>query len=278
MGSRIAVAERGSNARDRLIARQHNRQQHERLISQVDANLTILIATAFSVGLFHTLLGPDHYVPFVALSKCNGWSARRTLLITALCGIGHVGGSVVIGAIGLLLGTAIFQIETLESLRGDGAAWLLIGFGLAYLTWGIVRAARDVPHTHWHAHPDGTVHSHLHRHDLEHRHVHDQAPVDESGRQRTRSVTPWLLFLIFIFGPCEVLIPLLMYPAAEADGLAILWVIAAFSVATVGAMLAAVAVLVFGLRFVRLPDMHRYGHALAGGAVLSCGMMVKLGL
>ena len=27
--------------------------------------------------------------------------------------------------------------------------------------------------------------------------------------------TPWVLFLIFVFGPCEPLIPLVMYPAAK---------------------------------------------------------------
>lgn len=260
----------------------------------MDGDISILVNTAFSVGLIHTILGPDHYIPFVAMSKSQGWSARRTLLITALCGIGHVAGSVVIGAVGLLLGTAIFQIEALESYRGDGAAWLLMGFGLAYFTWGIWRAIRNVPHTHLHAHADGTVHSHSHRHDLEHKHVHDEVMVaeakdlgqvvglrdesNESNRERSRSLTPWILFLIFVFGPCEVLIPLLMYPAAEANYGAVVLVVSAFSIATIGAMLVAVSLLVFGISFIRLPDLHRYVHAISGLAVLVCGALVKFGL
>ena len=244
----------------------------------MDADINILVITAFSIGLMHTLLGPDHYVPFVAMSKSNGWTTRKTLLITALCGLGHVSGSVVIGLFGCLLGTAVFQIESLESFRGDGAAWLLIGFGLAYFTWGVVRAIRNVPHSHLHTHADGTVHRHSHSHDLEHRHVHEEDAEPESTRQEKGSVTPWLLFLIFVFGPCEVLIPLLMYPAAEANAIAILWVVLAFTIATVGTMLAVVTVLVYGLRLIRLPDMHRYGHAMAGIAVLTCGVMVKFGL
>ena len=254
----------------------------------VDRDLNLLIGTAFSVGLLHTLLGPDHYVPFAAMSKCKGWTVRKTLGITAICGLGHVAGSVAIGVVGLLLGTAVLRIEALESFRGDGAAWLLIGFGLAYFAWGVVRAFRDVPHTHWHAHPDGTMHSHAHKHDLKHQHVHDERAVaapdgrmadgEALGQKRRSSLTPWVLFLIFVFGPCEVLVPLLMYPAAEANWLAILWVVVAFTIATVGAMLAAVALLVLGLKAVRLPDMHRYGHAMAGLAVLGCGAMVKLGL
>ncbi len=257
----------------------------------MESDTSILVATAFSVGVVHTLLGPDHYVPFVAMSRSNGWTARKTLWITALCGFGHIGGSVVIGLAGLALGTAIFRIESLESLRGEGAAWLLIGFGLAYFTWGIVAAVRSVPHTHLHAHADGTVHAHPHTHDREHRHVHHTATrkgdasvplatTDRSARsmfQVQGALTPWVLFLIFVFGPCEVLIPLLLYPAAQSDPWSIAWVVGAFTLATVGAMVGAVAVLVFGLQQVRLPDMHRYGHALAGMAVLLCGLMVKLG-
>jgi len=198
--------------------------------------------------------------------------------ITALCGLGHVSGSVIVGCLGLMLGSALFHLEAFETMRGDGAAWLLIGFGLAYFTWGVIQAIRDVPHTHLHAHADGTVHSHRHHHDAEHRHVHDQVSVEEPVGSKRRSFTPWILFLIFVFGPCEVLIPLLMYPAAEANFTAILMVIAAFSVATIGTMVASVMLLVFGLNFVRFPDMHRYSHAMAGFAILACGTMMRVGL
>lgn len=244
----------------------------------MNAELSILVMTAFSVGFLHTILGPDHYVPFVAMSRTNNWSARRTFSITALCGLGHVVGSVVIGSIGLMLGAMLMQIEALEAFRGDAAAWMLIGFGLAYLTWGLVKAVRDIPHTHLHSHVDGTIHSHLHQHDLEHRHLHKTADLEQSEIRPRRSVTPWLLFLIFVFGPCEVLIPLLMYPAAESNLLAIVAVVLAFSLATIGTMLVSVMIIVFGLNFVRVPSLHRYSHALAGFTVLMCGVLVKFGL
>ena len=245
---------------------------------QVNAELSILVMTAFSVGFLHTLLGPDHYVPFVAMSRTNQWSTRKTISITALCGLGHVVGSVVIGSIGLLLGSMLMQVEALEAFRGDAAAWLLIGFGLAYLTWGTFKAVRDIPHTHLHSHVDGTVHSHLHQHELEHRHVHETIDVEPGSDQPARSITPWLLFLIFVFGPCEVLIPLLMYPAAEANLFAIVAVVLAFSVATIGTMLTCVLTIVFGLSVVQGPSLHRYSHALAGFAVLMCGVLVKFGV
>ncbi len=243
----------------------------------VAGDVSILVATAFSIGFLHTLLGPDHYVPFVAMARCNRWSAAKTLVITSLCGIGHVLGSVIIGTMGLLVGTALFRIEAFEALRGDGAAWLLIGFGLAYLTWGLVQAVRGISHTHLHSHPDGTVHTHLHQHDSAHCHVHDGVEILEPTTRASQTMTPWILFLIFVFGPCEVLIPLLMYPAAESDLLTIVMVVAAFSVATVGTMLASVMLMVFGLSFLRFPDMHRFSHAISGFAILVCGALVKFG-
>jgi len=230
-----------------------------------------LCATAFSVGAIHTVLGPDHYVPFVAMSRAGGWSTGRTMLVTAACGLAHVGSSIVIGLAGLALGIAVLALEGLEAVRGDVAAWLLIGFGLAYLVWGLVRAARShAPHAHAHVHADGTVHAHEHTHDVAHLHLH-HAPAAAVW-------TPWVLFLIFAFGPCEPLIPLLMYPAAKASPLAVAAVVVAFTLATVATMLVAVVVLRSGATLVPPAPLRRYAHALAGLAVLTCGILVKIGL
>ena len=62
------------------------------------------------------------------------------------------------------------------------------------------------------------------------------APVGHSGTAAL--ATPWALFIIFVFGPCEPLIPVLMYPAAHANWLAVTAVCLAFGLATIGTMLA----------------------------------------
>ena len=41
-----------------------------------------LLGTAAVIGLFHTLLGPDHYLPFIAMTKARRWSTARTALVT----------------------------------------------------------------------------------------------------------------------------------------------------------------------------------------------------
>ena len=68
------------------------------------AELSPLIITAVSIAFFHTILGPDHYLPFIMMSWARKWSALKTSIITLLCGIGHIGSSVVLGLIGVAMG------------------------------------------------------------------------------------------------------------------------------------------------------------------------------
>jgi len=235
--------------------------------------LWLLALTAVSIGAVHTLLGPDHYVPFIAMARARNWSLRRAMIVTALCGVGHVGSSVVLGTVGIGFGIGLLKLKQVEASRGDLAGWLMLAFGLAYMIWGVRRAIKNLPHTHWHAHGDGTVHTHGHVHVGQHAHVHEAG----SGAP---SLTPWILFTIFVFGPCEPLIPLLMYPAAEASVMGVVVVALVFSVATIGVMCAVVLFSLAGVGSVAKPfaRFERYGHALAGFFILLCGAAMKLGL
>jgi len=255
----------------------------------MSADLTLLLMTAASIGLVHTLLGPDHYLPFVALSKARGWTVARTVAITTACGVGHVLGSILIGAVGIAAGAAVDSLVGLEALRGEVAAWLLFGFGLAYLAWGVKRALRGASHSHSHVHADGTRHSHDHDHRLA-PHVHVHAPVTTEDRfvaappatgRMAVLATPWSLFIIFVFGPCEPLIPVLMYPAARADWLAVAAVCAVFSLATIATMLLVVLALRRGLDALgtHAQGMERWSHAIAGATLSACAAaIIFLGL
>jgi hypothetical protein len=64
----------------------------------------LLAITAISIAFLHTLAGPDHYLPFIALSKARGWSMGRTIMWTIICGCGHVWSSVLLGLGGAALG------------------------------------------------------------------------------------------------------------------------------------------------------------------------------
>ena len=228
--------------------------------------ITMLSISAAGIAFVHAVLGPDHYLPFVAMAKARGWSMQKTLRITLVCGAGHVAGSLALGAIGIALGIQLSSLEWLENVRGNFAAWLLIGFGIAYTAWGMRQAYRNRPHSHWHSH-QGITHSHIHSHHHEHAHVHEN---DGS----TKSLTPWVIFVIFVLGPCEPLIPLLMYPAALDSLTGVLAVTSVFAVVTVLTMTGVVALAVKGLANVKLKRYERYGHAMAGTAILACGLGV----
>ncbi|MBL7068940.1 MAG: sulfite exporter TauE/SafE family protein [Candidatus Omnitrophica bacterium] len=230
-----------------------------------------LYITAASIGFLHTLFGPDHYLPFIVMSRARRWSLLKTGLITFICGLGHITSSVFFGIAGVILGIAVMRLEALEAVRGNLAGWALIGFGLAYFIWGLRSALRRHPHRHSHAHLNTNKHSHLHGHINEHAHIHDK-----SGK---RNITPWVLFTIFVLGPCEPLIPILMYPAAKNSVIDLVGVTLTFGAVTIMTMLGMVIILSLGINFIPLGRLERYTHALAGAAILLCGAAIQfLGL
>ncbi len=240
--------------------------------------IVILIVTAASIGFIHTLLGPDHYLPFIVMSKARNWTTFKTVTITVLCGIGHVGSSVAIGAIGLLLGIGLHKLEAVESVRGDWAAWAFLIFGLGYLIWAFWKLRSGKPHTHVHAHGH-QVHTHAHGHihaagltiatPHSHTHEHEEKPAN---------LTPWILFLVFVLGPCEPLIPILMYPAAQASTLGLVAVTSVFALTTIITMVAIVLAVIYGVSFIKVGKLEKYTHVIAGATLALSGGLILLGL
>ncbi|MBT8092319.1 MAG: sulfite exporter TauE/SafE family protein [Gammaproteobacteria bacterium] len=229
----------------------------------------VLLFTAASIGFLHTILGPDHYVVFSVMGKARGWTLAKTLRVTMICGAGHVLSSLLLGAVGLLLGARLASLQAFEGLRGGLAGWALLAFGLMYFAWGLREAGRGRRHSHIHVHED-VVHDHEHDHRSEHSHVHDN---------KRDAITPWAIFIIFVLGPCEALIPLLMYPAAQQSAALVLWVALVFGLVTVATMMAAVAITTLGLDKLKLPSSGRWAHAAAGASIAACGIAITfLGL
>jgi len=224
-------------------------------------DITLLTFNAAVVAFIHTAIGPDHYLPFIVMAKARNWSFSRTAAITLACGLGHVAGSVVLGMLGYGLGASLKRLEWIESFRGEVAAWALIIFGALYAAWGLWRLqARS---------PDGHSHDHLIR-----LHSSDHVHHPKTGEQI--SLTPWILFAIFVFGPCEPLIPLFIYPAATT-GWSGAWLVAsAFSLVTVLSMLIIVLGARFGLGWVPTQRFARYNHVIAGGTIAVSGGAIQI--
>ncbi|MBI5010716.1 MAG: hypothetical protein HZB98_13960 [Bacteroidia bacterium] len=45
----------------------------------MDNSIALLSVTAVSLGFLHTLLGPDHYLPFIVISLAKKWSLKKTI-------------------------------------------------------------------------------------------------------------------------------------------------------------------------------------------------------
>ncbi len=205
-----------------------------------------IAAAAVAVGSLHAL-APDHWVPFVAMGRAQGWSPGRAVRITAVCGFGHVTASVLLGLVALLAGIELVAAfgRRLESWAG----LLLVAFGLAYAAWGLRRAA------------GARVHGHVHR---SYDHVHDAARL-----------TPWALFLLFSADPCVAVIPLIV-AAAPLGALAVAAVTAVYEAATLATMVALVLAARRGAEHLRARWLEPWADAAAGVIIATVGGALAL--
>ncbi|MCX6222718.1 MAG: sulfite exporter TauE/SafE family protein [Bacteroidia bacterium] len=228
--------------------------------------LHVLLVTAISLGFIHTLLGPDHYLPFIVLSKARKWSLSKTLWITFFGGVGHIVGSVVLGITGVALGISVSKLEMIEASRSNLVAWMLIVFGFFYTIFGVIKYLRNGHHAHL---PKFLLPKSIRRY----RHL-PTTEIEEAKEDTTR-LTPWILFLIFVFGPCEVLIPLLIYPASQHNMFGVFAVAMLFGIATISTMLFTVFIGFKGTSLTLFKKSEKYMHMIAGLVILFLGLGIR---
>ena len=225
-----------------------------------DASLSVLLASAAGIGVVHSAIGIDHWLPFVVLGHARDWSLKKVLALVAACGLGHIIASFAIGFIGIALGSAIVDIDSFQESRGHFAAWLMIAFGLTYAAWSFARGRRKQAHAHEHL--GGLVDS-------------EEECEGEARPSRTAgSLTAGGLFLIFALGPSEPLVPLMMVPALDFGVGAAIAVGLTFGVATVSTMLIAVTIGYHGLKLPRFRYLETHAHTFAGLALAASGVLI----
>lgn len=224
----------------------------------MQTEIEVLMIAAVSIAFLHTVTGPDHYVPFIALSKSRGWSVSKTLFWTVICGCGHVWSSVLLGLGGAAVGWSISKVRWLENIRGGIAGWALVGFGAAYSIYGVISAKREKQHKHFDVYDDGSVYVFEHNHNA-------------AVAKERFAVTPWVMFLIFVLGPCEPMIPLLYFPAAKHSLSGMILLIIVYTICTLAAMLIMVTTGYFGFGFLQTEKLEKWVHALGGLTIFICG-------
>jgi sulfite exporter TauE/SafE len=216
----------------------------------------IITSSAASLGFFHTILGPDHYLPFVAMARTNGWSGYKTAGYVALCGVSHVLGTILIGLLTLGLGFALFKIENFQSIRGNFAGWFLLFLGAIYFVWGINLALKE--------RGNSTSSNQLNN------------PKRKFSNSYFIRSSPFLLFLFFILGPCEPLLPLLALGSENTQYFSSFLVIMAFCLTTILTMLLCVMLFYYGFsRFSIFMKYENFMHAITGFVIFACGFSIQ---
>lgn len=232
-----------------------------------DATLSLLLATAFSTALFHTLI-PDHWLPFVLIGRARGWSTRTTLFVSGLSAAIHVALSAALGLLAVAVGLEVARAVG-ESLE-EAAPFLLIGFGLVYALWAWRKGG--------HFHPGGSL---LHRDDEgahcagaegtgpEHLHYH----ADDALIRNTEGRSALALAAIVGINPCVLILPLVL-KGAEESAFALVAVLAAYSATTVALMVGLSVAGVTGALRLRLPGAARYMEAGSGLLIAGAGLVL----
>ncbi|MCF8332364.1 MAG: hypothetical protein K9H84_07930, partial [Bacteroidales bacterium] len=115
-------------------------------------------------------------------------------------------------------------------------------------------------------------------------HQKDELIESLSGNNKKRPLNfkgmlPWTLFVVFLFGPCEPLIPLLMFPAAGISQGSIFLVAGVFGITTIATMLVMVLAPLYGFNRIKVPLFQNYGQIIAAVLILFCGLGIQfLGL
>jgi hypothetical protein len=223
----------------------------------MQAEVTLLLLTAMSIALLHTLTGPDHYVPFIVLSRSRGWSISKTIFWTVCCGCGHVWSSVLLASLGAALGWSISKISWIGSVRGGVAAWCMLAFGLVYFIRGVYLSSKNKVHKHFDIDGDNLY-------VFEHKHG-TVAPI------KKHKVTPWVMFIIFLLGPCEPMIPLLYFPAVKNSWSMLVLLVTVYTLTTLVSMIFMVMLGYYGIGIMKAGKLERHMHSIAGLTVLFCG-------
>jgi threonine/homoserine/homoserine lactone efflux protein len=156
-----------------------------------------------------------------------------------------VGISIVFSIIGILLGFSLSKLKSIEGHRGEIVLWLLIGFGIAYMIWGIKKAREDKNRT-----------------------------IDEE-KLKAKTVAVWTMFAIIILGPCEPLVPL-VFLGYNFGWPGVIIVSIAFSIVTIIMMLTQSLLALMGIQLVKNDIAERYSHAFAGLVIALTGVFVMV--
>ncbi len=104
-----------------------------------------LMGATFFIALTHAVM-PNHWMPFALIGKGQKWSLAKTILITAIAGLGHSITTCILGSIIAILGFNIAKYAETFAEPFSGLILIIIG-----ITFILIGRLRSNPHDHNHS-------------------------------------------------------------------------------------------------------------------------------
>lgn len=210
-----------------------------------DLGLLVTLVGSATVGAAHALL-PDHWIPYVLLSRARRWDVGRSLIAAAAGGLAHLAATAAVGLLIAFAGAeALPHVGPIAELAGFG---ILAGFGL-FVSWRGFRLLRSGRAAH--------------------------------GAHEVRQPPPTSTRRCLVEGallgarPCAE--ALAIFLASAAFGLtSSLLAVVVWVLATLGVMIAVVWLSLLGLGALKLTAFEKYAELTAGLVILLMGLGAAL--
>ena len=213
------------------------------------ANLFAYIIGAAVVGILH-MSAPDHWLTLCVLARNKKWAPKKLFGISFITAIGHVGLSVIMGLVVVVIGSVFSHLISDYLDTGIGIA--MIGAGLVV---GIIPLVRK----------NGHHHDHYDHHD----HEHDE----EKKFGKLTSKVGYFAVLGAALSPDPSIIPI--YLSAISSGFYFaLELSIAFAAASIATLLLLVQLGTVGLAksFAKIPE--KYNDSMVGFVIMTIGIYV----
>jgi len=193
-------------------------------------------ATGFVVAFLHAAL-PTHWLPFVLVGRAQKWTTGRTLGVTLLAGLGHVGLTIVLGLAVVAAGLVA------QPHLGDSFHWVVGGLMAALGVFYLVKG----------------------------RHKHATLETGRKFASDRAAITA--LVVLLTLSPCEAFLP--YYLAGMEHGVAgFLTLSAVLLAATSAGMLIFTGLSLAGFNRLGLARLEQYEELILGGALIVIGAAV----
>jgi len=226
----------------------------------MSANTPALLAAAAGVGFGHAIL-PDHWVPLAVIARTRRYPMTRVARLSGLAGVAHVGLSIVLGALIIVIGLQ-FQ-STVQSAQDSIIGGLLIATGIGFIVLEL--GAFGHGHDHGHGH-EGDAHAHG-----GHEHTHEP----EGGGLRG------LAAVMVPFGaaasPDLTILPVFL-AATTAGVLTAIGSVLIFAAVTIGTIVGLTLAAAKGGYQIRGQWLDRWGNAFTAAVLVAIGVLILTGV